>query len=139
MTATNTKSTELTAIDAGTRYDAAQVSSKVRMSVATIALGSQDVASTIEVARLKKGEMFLMGIVCTSVSLDTAKIKIGNATTADKYRADAVLTALTPEVFGKASGVAVLTADESVLITVGTAALPASGTVKVIIFSSTNS
>ncbi|MBQ2167709.1 MAG: hypothetical protein II449_00495 [Prevotella sp.] len=80
----------------------------------------------------------MTGILNASASLSTSTIKIGTATDDDKYRASAVHTATVPTLFGDQAGFVEggNTTDELVLLTVGTAALPASGTLVVdMIFS----
>jgi len=101
-----------------------------------ITLASQASGDTIQLPDLPAGLKFAFGMVHTDTSLSTATISIGPAATPAKYRAAATLTATdTPTPFGKvsakipaadASGGA-LTAAETNLVTVGTAALPASG------------
>jgi len=106
---------------------------------ATVNLASQAAADTIVLADLPAGYIFAFGLMTTSVSLSTATVAIGNATTAGKYRAAAVLTATdTPTPFGVATTLddPALTATERIIATVGTAALPASGTLVVDIFAS---
>ena len=62
----------------------------------------------------------------------TATVKIGTKDDDDKYKAAAVFTSTnTPTLFGNAAAMAALAADEEIMITTGTAALPASGTLKV--------
>jgi hypothetical protein len=66
-----------------------------------------------------------------SVSLGSSTLQIGNGTTAGKYRAAAVLTA--PSIAALVLGASVkLTAQEEVIIAIGAATLPASGTLDVV-------
>lgn len=112
---------------------------KIKTYNATIDLASQAASDTIVIAKAKQGEKFIGGILTTDTSLGSAKIQIGNATTAAKYKADAVFTSTdTPTMFGKAGAMAALSADEEIIITVGTAALPSSGTLKVAMLFSVN-
>ncbi|NIA72276.1 hypothetical protein HBA54_27155 [Pelagibius litoralis] len=105
-----------------------------------VTLNSQAIADTITVARLPKGAIPLYGVLLSSVSLGTAVISIGVAGDAAKYRAGAVFnTPNVPTMFGlaAANGEA-LAAEEDVIITIATAALPASGTLRVMFFYAIN-
>ena len=107
---------------------------------ATIPLASQASSDTIVIAKAKQGQKFVAGFITTDTSLGSAKIQIGNATTANKYKADATFTTTdTPTPFGKAAAMAALAADEEIIVTVGTAALPASGTLKITMLFAVNS
>lgn len=111
---------------------------RLRRWRATITLASQAIGDTIVLANVPAGHTFAYGLLNGSVSLGTATIAIGNDTTAGKYRADAVHTATVPTLFGlySAADDVPLTDDEEVVLTVGTAALPASGTLLVELFFS---
>jgi hypothetical protein len=101
---------------------------------ATITLNSQASGDTIVLSDIPAGMLFAYGVLTASASLGTATLAVGNAATAGKYRAAAVFTATdTPTPFGLASAVsgAPSTATERVIATVGTAALPSSGTLVV--------
>lgn len=98
---------------------------------AQITLAAQASGDVIKLMRLPKGILPLFGLLTSTVSLGTSTLAIGNATTAGKYRAAGVFTATdTPTPFGVAAnlGVVPLANDEEVLATIGTAALPGSGT-----------
>ena len=115
------------------------IDGKVKAYQATITLASQASADTIVIAKALQGEKFIGGILTTDTSLGSAKIQIGYADDADKYRADAVFTATnTPTLFGNAAAMAALAADEEIIITVGTASLPGSGTLKVTMLFAVN-
>lgn len=121
--------------------DAADVGGRVRIfneaiDLATIA--SNVAGDIVNVAKLPKGARVLYGILNSTVSLGTATISVGNATDAAKYRAAAVFTAVnTPTFFGVAANVgAANTAEETVYLTIGVAALPATGTLRVMLFYS---
>jgi hypothetical protein len=106
---------------------------------ASITLASQASGDTVVLANIPAGQCFAGGELISSVSLGTATVAIGNATTAGKYRAAAVFTATdTPTPFGTAASFAAdpSTAQEQVLLTVGTAALPSSGTLVVDLYFS---
>ena len=126
-----TLSAELTAAAGTTLVDANVTNAKLRRFKATITLAAQASSDTVKLFKLPKGYAPLYGVLNTSVSLDTATIAIGTAASgaSGKYRAAAVFTAAdTPTLFGKNAANAILAADEEVILTVGTAALPASGT-----------
>lgn len=106
---------------------------------ASITLASQASGDTVVLANIPAGQCFAGGELVSSVSLGTATVAVGNATSAGKYRAAAVFTATdTPTQFGTAASFAGVpsTAQEQVLLTVGTAALPASGTLVVDLYFS---
>lgn len=86
--------------------------------------------------KLPVGAKVLYGALTTSTSTSTATLSVGISGTATKYKtAAAVTTTDVPQLFGVVSGKsAVLTAEEQIILTVGTAALPASGTLLVEIF-----
>lgn len=129
----NTQGVRMAQLAAGTTPDPGFVDGTLRCFVEEVTLASQAISDTIEVARLPKGAVPLYGVVVSSVSLGTATLQIGVSGTAAKYRAAATLAVTTPELFGAAGGVGqALGAEETVIVTVGTAALPASGTLRVI-------
>lgn len=115
------------------------VGARVHRYRASITLASQASGDTVVLADIPAGQCFAGGELVSSVSLGTATVAIGNSTTAGKYRAAAVFTATdTPTPFGTAASFAAdpSTAQERVLLTVGTAALPASGTLVVDLYFS---
>lgn len=107
-----------------------ELNAKVRRFKATIDLAAQASGDIIKLFKVPAGYSFITGILNASASLSTSTIKIGTADDDDKYRASAVHTATTPTLFGAQAGFVSggNTAEEEVLLTVGTAALPASGT-----------
>lgn len=97
---------------------------------ASITLAAQASGDTIVLANVPAGVCFEYGVIVSDTSLSTATVSVGNSTSAAKYKAAATFTATdTPTLFGKAAAVAgsASSAVEQVLLTVGTAALPASG------------
>ena len=112
------------------------VHGRVRCFNEKTVLNSQPAGDTIEVARLPKGARLLFGLLNATVSLSTATIAIGIAGNAGKYRAAAAFTAVdTPTPFGAAANAGeALAAEEIVLLGIGTAALPAAGTLRVQLF-----
>lgn len=115
---------------------ARDVGGKIRCFNETITLAAQATTDTIEVAKLPKGATPLFGIISSTVSLGTSTVAIGITGTTGKYRTAAVFTATdTPTFFGNVAVMGVqLAAEEIVIITIATAALPGSGTLRVMFF-----
>ena len=120
------------------QLDGSQQGGNVRVYHEVITLATQTTSDTIVVAYPSKGETFLRGWLTTTVTLGTATLAVGITGTTGKYRAAAVLTATdTPTPFAVAANMIAsgaipkLTADETVFLTIGTASLPASGTLVV--------
>jgi hypothetical protein len=106
---------------------------------ATVNLASQASGDTVVLADIPTGYVFDGGDLTTSVSLSTATVAIGNSGAAGKYRAAAVFTATdVPTPFGVTAAMAGLasSAPERVILTVGTASLPAAGTLVVDLYFS---
>lgn len=115
----------------------ADVHGRVRVFNEKVTLAAQASGDTIEVGKLPKGARPLFGILLASATLGaSATIAIGVSGTPAKYRAAAVFTSAdTPTLFGVATNNGdALAAEEIVIITVGVAALPGSGTLRVMIF-----
>lgn len=126
---------------AGTIKTANELDAKVRAFKATIDFDTQAANKTFALFKVPKGYSFITGILNSSASLSTATIKIGTSDDDDKYRAAAVHTATTPTLFGAQAGFVAggNTADEEVILTTGTAALPASGKLIItMLFSAVN-
>lgn len=105
----------------------------LRSQTAVVTMNSQATTDTIVVGLLPKGSIFLFGVLNNSETMGaSATVAIGITGTTGKYRAAATKTTTTPEIFGVGGnhGVA-LSAAETVFITIGTAALPSSGTFSV--------
>jgi phosphoserine aminotransferase len=111
---------------------------RIRRFRATIALASQADGDTVVLAQVPAGYAFAYGILNASATLGTSTIAVGIAGTAAKYRAAAVFTAAAPTLFGVSTAVddAPLAAQEVVILTNTTAALPASGTLIVDLYFS---
>lgn len=130
----NTLGAQMTKLDAGTPPDPGFVDGSLRVFCEKITLDAQAIGDTVEVARLPKGAVPLYGVIVTDTAFGvTATVAVGISGTAGKYRAAALFNvADIPEVFGVAAGVGeALAAEETVIVTVGAAALPASGTLRV--------
>lgn len=114
------------------------VGGRLRRFRATVTLASQADGDTIVLTKLPAGYAFAYGIINASATLGSSTIAIGNSSSAGKYRAAAAFTAAAPTLFGVVGAVddAALTAEETVIATVGAAALPSSGTMVVDIYAS---
>src|SRR5262245_31936282 len=113
--------------------EVADVGGRLRVFNEKIVLAGQTTADTIQVAKLPRGARVLYGILVSTVSLGSSTIAIGVSGTAGKYRAaTAFASADTPTLFGVASSVGEpLANEETVIITIGAATLPGSGTLRV--------
>lgn len=131
---TEHKSNELAATSfiSGAVYDG-----RVKRFKATVALKAQAAGDTIILAEVPKDYVFAYGVINSSVSLGTATIAVGSDGASEKYRSAAVITSAdTPVLFGKNAAVAELADNEKIVLTVGAAALPASGILIVDLFFS---
>ena len=117
---------------------AGDVHGRVRVFNEKVLLAAQPTADIVEVARLPKGARVLYGILNSTVSLGSSTLAVGVAGNTGKYRPAAVFTAVdTPTLFVPAAVAGeALTAEDIVILTIATAALPASGTLRVMIFYS---
>lgn len=126
------------------------VGDRVRVFRSTIHLDAPYISSTANAAQwlttdtallvpgsMLRGMRFLYGMLNTSLSLGTSTIAIGVAGTTGKYRAAAVLTAVdTPTPFGAVltgSAPTALGADDNIIMTIATAALPNTATHRLIV------
>lgn len=108
---------------------------------ATFTFASQTTSDTLVVGNLPAGATFAFGLINVSASTSTATVAIGIAGTTGKYRAAAAQTTTdTPTLFGPAAIVGAadpaLAAEEQVIVTIGTASLPASGTMVIDLYYS---
>jgi hypothetical protein len=128
-----------TASAMGFRSKSTAYGARVKRYRATISVAAQAVGDVVQLAVLPIGCNFAFGILNTTVSLGTATIAVGASATPGKYRPAAALTAVdVPTLFATAANESAVesTAEEPVYLTVGTAALPASGTLVVDLFVS---
>ena len=100
---------------------------------ATVTYNTQTTSDIIHVARFPAGTVFAFGIANTSVSTSTATIAVGITGTTGKYLAAAAMTTANQPILFVSETAAdealtPYTAEEQVFITIGTASLPASGT-----------
>jgi hypothetical protein len=117
-----------------------QTGGKVRSIVERFTLNTDVVGSYAIGVPLPAGAVVLYGVINTTVTLGSSTIAIGITGTTAKYRAAAVFTAInTPTLFGATAAVGVpLAAEEQLLLTVAEASLPASGTLVIEVFYTTN-
>jgi TRAP-type C4-dicarboxylate transport system permease small subunit len=115
---------------------AGDVHGRVRCFNEKVVLASQPAGDTIEVARLPRGARLLYGLLSATVSLGASALAAGISGQPAKYRAAQAFTAIdTPTLFGMAAGTGEpLGAEEIVLLSISGAALPATGTLRVMLF-----
>ena len=119
------------------RAEVGDVGGRVRVFNEKVTLAAQASGDTITVGLLPAGARVLYGIIYSTVTFGaTATIAISKAGATGKYRAAAVFTAVdTPTLFGiTADAGEKLTAAETVIVTIAAAALPGSGTFRVMLF-----
>jgi hypothetical protein len=109
---------------------------------ATVTLASQATTDTLQFGNLPAGAVFAYGVLTSSASLGSSTLAIGISGTTGKYRAAATFTSTdTPTMFGPAAEVAAsdagLSAEQTVIGTIASAALPSSGTLVVDLYYST--
>lgn len=134
------KSNELTAMAGATvplnPTSASSFNARIKRFRATFDLDEQASGDELVIVdNLPKEFVVLAALVTTTVTLDTATLSIDGTDlatgtkTVGKYSAARTLTSVeTPVLFGKTSGAQDRMANEKITATVGTAALPASGT-----------
>lgn len=98
-----------------------------------VVLGSEATTDTIEVGKLPKGARFLYGLFQMSDVQSTSTVAIGITGTTGKYRAAAVIVPGTPQLFGVNQG-DVLTAEETIIITIAVADFDTADVMRVKIF-----
>ena len=129
-----------TAAPTGYKPSASVYGGRVRRLRGTFTYNTQTTSDTLTVGTLPAGATFVSGAITTSASTSTATLAIGITGTTGKYRAAAAVTTTdVPQLFGTAATVGAaspLSAEEQVIVTIGTASLPASGTLVVDLFYS---
>lgn len=129
-----TGSANATSVPVGFKPAASVVGGRTKTFRATFTYNSQATTDTLQLFTLPTGATFIKGWAYTSVSTSTATLAFGNSGSTGKYRAAAAITSTdTPNDFGitAAASAAPATAEEIVIATIGTAALPSSGTLTV--------
>lgn len=117
-----------------TRLNPYEVGAKQRTFIKSIELSSQASGTSISLGTLPDDCVVMPGTIVTDTSLGSATISIGTSASNAKYKASATFTSTdTPTAFGKADAIGVvLDGSEDVNLYITTAALPASGDLKVI-------
>ena len=116
------------------RADGSVWTAKLRRFRATVALSGQGNGDDVVLFRVPAGSVFAYGVLNTSISLGTSTLAVGVSGTTNRYRNAGDLTVPdTPTLFGNTAEVsgAGLATDIDVLLTIGAAALPGSGTLVV--------
>lgn len=129
-----TGSANATTVPVGYKPAATVVGGRAKLYRATFTFNTQTTSDTLQCFTLPTGATFVKGWAIVDTSTSTATIAIGNSGTAGKYRAAAAITTTnSPQDFGVAAAAsgAPLSAEETVLVTIGTASLPASGTLTI--------
>lgn len=121
-----------------TKVSGAAVGGRLRRLRAVITLASQADGDIVVLGKLPAGSIFAYGVLNASATLGSSTIAVGISGTAAKYRAAAVFTAAAPTLFGTSTSVddSPLSAEEEVILTNTTAALPSSGTLIVDLYYS---
>ena len=111
---------------------------RLRRFRATVTMAAQASGDTIVLAEVPAGYVFAYGVLNASATLGTATLAIGVDGTAGKFRAAATFTAAAPTMFGAYTAVDddPSTGSDTVIATIGTAALPSSGTLIVDLYFS---
>lgn len=112
---------------------------RLRRFRASFTMAAQASGDDIVLARVPAGYRFAFGIINASATMGaSATVAVGVAGATGKYRTAAVFTAAAPTMFGNntAADDDALTAEETVLLTIGVAALPGSGTAYVDLYYS---
>lgn len=131
-----------TAAPVGYRPRASVYQGVLKRQRATFTYASQATTDTLVLGNLPAGATFAFGVINTSVSMGTSTLAIGISGTTGKYKAagSAITATDTPTLFGVATVAGAsdpaLSAEEQVIGTIGTAALPASGTLVVDLYYS---
>lgn len=107
----------------------------------SIQMQSQTTSDTLNLGVLPIGSTFVLGFLNATALISTTTIAIGNSSDSTKYRAALTVsgTGDQPQTFGKCApeiATTPLTADETVIATIGAANMPSSGNLVVDIFYS---
>lgn len=104
-----------------------------------VPLAAQASGDTINLGHLPRDHQFVAGALVSDTSLSTATLGIGIAGSSVKYRPQSVFTTVdVPVLFGPTAAVieAERVTGQDLIATVGTAALPSTGNLAVIILAS---
>ena len=122
-----------------TKADGGIHGGRLRRFRASFTMAAQASGDDIVLAKVPAGYRFAFGIINASATMGgAATVAIGTAASAGKYRAAAIFTAAAPTLFGVNTAVDddALTDAETVILTVGAASLPGSGTAYVDLYYS---
>lgn len=134
-----TGSANQTSIPTGYKPAATVYGARLKRLRGLFTYATQTTSDTLIIGNLPAGATFAYMLITTSASTSTATLAVGISGSTGKYKAaGAVTTTDVPQIFGIASAVSQspLSAEEQVFITIGTASLPASGTLVVDLFYS---
>ena len=98
-----------------------------------VVLGTETTSDTIEIGKLPKGARFLYGVFQSDDAQGSAQVAFGITGTTGKYRAAAVIAVDTPQFFGLTQG-AVLTAEETIFVTISVGNFDAAGLMRFKLF-----
>lgn len=128
--------TQSAIIAAGQEPYVSFVGGRVRCFAEQLVYAAQASGSTITVATLPAGALFLGIEFTTDTTTATATLAFGDGTTAAKFAAAAAYTTVdVPQVLGKcAPQLALLAAQTNVVITTAVAALPGAGNASILTF-----
>ena len=133
----NTKSPLATLLDSGQPASVRDMLARTKFIHTVIPLAAQANGDTVELFDVPAGFQIIAGFLLATAGLGgTVIIAIGVTVTAAKYRAAAIFnTADAPTLFGVGANMLTpLTALERWILTVGAAALPGSGSLRVGVF-----
>ena len=131
-----------TSAPVGYKPRAAVYQARLKRLRATFTYATQTTSDTLTIGILPVGATFAYGLITTSVSMGSSTLAIGITGTTGKYKAagSAITATDTPTLFGVATVAGAtdpaLSAEETVIGTIGAASLPASGTLVVDLFYS---
>lgn len=135
-----TNGTQMATVKAGNGSKVAPglVGAKVRVFVENVTLASQSTGASnaIRIARVPAGARFLGVDISTTVSLGSSTIKIGDSGNDDRFMEAATYTVVDTrlsEAVAENIGYE-FTEDTDILLEVGAAALPASGTLSILFY-----
>jgi hypothetical protein len=121
-----------TAAATGYKPVATVYGARVKRFRASVAMASQTTSDTVVLAVVPAGATFAYGVINTTATTATATVAVGITGTTAKYKAAAAFTTVdTPTLFGTSAQQALaspLSTEETIFLTIGTASLPASGT-----------
>lgn len=129
-----TGSANATSVPVGYKPAATVVGGRSKLFRATFTFNTQTTSDTLQCFTLPTGATFVRGWVYVDTSTSTSTLAIGTSGSTGKYRAAAAVTTTnSPQDFGitAAASAAPLAAEETVIVTIGTASLPASGTLTI--------